>query len=105
MSRTEPLAVYSFPFEEGCRLPVCLALFSPYALVEPLQDLLAVFTDLEAAEEIIFRLQVFPQRVEIHMTGLSYESALRVVEFLTTRSFSSLGEWAFIASELGTCEI
>ena len=107
MSTREPLAIYSFPFmdKEVGSTAVCLALFSPYFLIDPVLELCDLFEDLEREEEFTYRLQIFPQRVEFHTTGLSYVTSLKLLTFLSSKTFASVGEWGFIASELGSCHV
>ena len=100
-SSKEPLAIYSFPFEEGARPSVCLSFFSSYLFVEPVTELLDLYEELEHKEGVVFRVQTFPSRLEIHSTGLSYDSALKILVLISSKSFAAVGEWGVVPSELG----
>lgn len=89
--------IYGYP-EEG--FPICLTLGSHYSLIPALFDLLDLVTQLEDANEFIFKLQVSESRVEVHFDHLGSFAALLLLSFLSSVPFSDIGNWAFVASSM-----
>ena len=97
MGRSSIAAVYAFPHEDGNGIPVCLTIFSPYYLIEIMEDLCDLINEFECAHY----LQLFPSRTEIHFEELDYLSVAMLAEVLTSVSHREVGNWAFFRSGMG----
>ena len=97
MASDSTAAVYSYPEE---KFPICLVLTSPYSLIAALDDLIEHVLDLENAGDILYKLQVYENRVEFHFDCLSYLAAMILLSFLSSVPHHETGDWAFLASEM-----
>ena len=103
MTEQTPMAVYSFPMDEGDEMkPMCLVFFSPASSITPLEELVSVLVDLEEAQEITFWICNYPSRVEFHFNKLTRFCAELLLVFLSSFDHIELGDWAFMPSELAT---
>ena len=98
MTSMTSAAVYSFPTEQ---FPMCLVLFSPVHQIYALQDLLGIVDELEQAEELQFRLQIFGKRVEVHFDTLNTFATELILTFISSVKHFELGDWAFLPSGAG----
>ena len=97
MSINSIASVYCYP-EYG--FPVCLVLGSHFSLIPALFELLALVEDLEDADELIYKLQICEEKVEIHFDHLNNFASLILLSFLSSLPFSDIGSWSFLASNM-----
>ena len=93
-----PAAIYSFPLEEDNGIPVCLIFEYPAHLIEVLNDILSLINE----SELVYRLQIFPFRTELHFEQLEYLELVMMCEILTSVAHYEVGDWCFLPSEMGT---